>query len=94
METEPEMKPVSPRLTLYYYPTCPYCVRVLRVLDRLGLELDKKDIIRDSGARRELGAGGGRTTVPCLRIDQQGNTRWMYESADIIRYLETLAEGA
>jgi glutathione S-transferase len=26
--------------------------------------------------------------VPCLRItDSRGNVEWMYESADIIRYL-------
>jgi hypothetical protein len=28
--------------------------------------------------------------VPCLRIEQPGGAaRWMHESADIIRYLET-----
>jgi hypothetical protein len=28
--------------------------------------------------------------VPCLRIEQPGGgVRWMHESADIIRYLET-----
>jgi len=32
--------------------------------------------------------GGGKTQVPCLRIEQSdGSVEWMYESNDIIRYL-------
>jgi len=32
--------------------------------------------------------GGGKTQVPCLRIEQAGGeVEWMYESDDIIRYL-------
>ena len=32
--------------------------------------------------------GGGRSTVPCLRIvNSSGRATWMYESIDIIRYL-------
>ncbi|MDF3852182.1 hypothetical protein [Achromobacter denitrificans] len=26
--------------------------------------------------------------MPCLRIEEAGGTRWMYESSDIIAYLE------
>jgi glutathione S-transferase len=33
--------------------------------------------------------GGGRRTVPCLRIDgDDGQRVWMYESADIVAWLE------
>lgn len=32
--------------------------------------------------------GGGKTQVPCLRIEQaDGSVEWMYESDDIIGYL-------
>jgi len=32
--------------------------------------------------------GGGKTQVPCLRIEQEdGSVEWMYESNDIISYL-------
>jgi len=32
--------------------------------------------------------GGGKTQVPCLRIEQaDGSVEWMYESSDIINYL-------
>jgi len=32
--------------------------------------------------------GGGKRKVPCLRIEEDGKTEWMYESNDIIAYLE------
>jgi len=35
----------------------------------------------------DLRVGGGSTTVPCLRIQSDGQVRWMYESLDIIEYL-------
>ena len=36
----------------------------------------------------ELVRGGGKTQVPCLRIETvDGQVEWMYESDDIIRYL-------
>ena len=42
----------------------------------------------DAQARDELVAGGGRATVPCLRIEQpDGTYEWMYESRDIVAYL-------
>lgn len=32
--------------------------------------------------------GGGKTQVPCLRVEQvDGRVEWMYESNDIIQYL-------
>jgi len=35
-------------------------------------------------------AGGGALKVPCLRIeDEQSQVEWLYESAAIIRYLES-----
>ena len=33
---------------------------------------------------------GGKIKVPCLRVnDEQGKSTWMYESSDIIEYLQT-----
>jgi len=43
---------------------------------------------QNNPARAELLNGGGQIKVPCLRIDQNGETIWMYESNDIIKYLE------
>jgi len=45
----------------------------------------------DEAAKEELVAGGGDLMVPCLRIgDSGGWVSWMYESKDIIGYLEGL----
>ena len=42
----------------------------------------------------ELVEGGGRQTVPCLRIEAEDGVRWMYESLDIMRYLDAQHAGA
>ncbi|SLJ83579.1 glutathione S-transferase N-terminal domain-containing protein [Psychrobacter sp. DAB_AL43B] len=38
--------------------------------------------------RSELAENGGRVKVPCLRIEENGEVQWMYESNDIIAYLQ------
>ena len=77
-------------LTLYHFTSCPFCVRVRLATRRLGVQLEERNIRRDAGAREELLRGGGKTQVPCLRIEGESGSapQWMYESGDIIRYLE------
>jgi glutaredoxin len=76
-------------LTLYQYKSCPFCVKVRRAIKRQSLAIETRDAKRCDTARDELVAGGGRLKVPCLRIEEaSGESRWMYESGDIIRYLE------
>lgn len=82
---------ITSNLTLYHYPTCPYCMRVRRVIDELSLNIEMKDISRDRAARKELITGGGKPTVPCLRNDTDNEITWLYESADIIHYLKKLS---
>jgi len=80
----------SPGLTLYQSEYCPYCHRVRLAAQELGLDLPMKDTFIDRAARAELIAGGGKPQVPCLRIEQPGGEpQWMYESSDIIRYLQS-----
>lgn len=76
-------------LTLYQDPTCPFCRRVLAFLDQIEKTVPMRDTLRELEAYRELVVGGGRGTVPCLRI-KEGETRekWLYESLDIIEYLQ------
>ncbi len=75
---------------LYYFTTCPYCIAVRLVMWRLRLSMPLKNIMTDAVTRADLLNGGGKEQVPCLRIeDDNGGVRWMYESADIIRYLRT-----
>ena len=76
-------------LKLYQYEACPFCVKVRRAMKRNSLNIETRDVKRSDDAREELLAGGGSLKVPCLRIEEdQGGSRWMYESADIIEYLE------
>jgi glutaredoxin 3 len=72
-------------LVLYMFPSCPYCQRVLRRAKELALALPLRDIRQDPQALQELQRVGGKTTVPCLFINGQP----MYESLDIVRFLET-----
>ncbi len=72
---------------LYQYESCPFCYRVRRFLEHNGLQIETRDILRNPDARRALIEGGGRATVPCLRIERNGSERWLYESLDIIDYL-------
>ena len=76
-------------LALYQFNACPYCVKVRRAMHRLALNIELRDAQSDRENRDELIAGGGRPQVPCLRIPHaDGSVEWMYESGDIIRYLE------
>jgi len=76
------------QLTLYHRPTCPFCMKVFIALRRLDVPVERRNITADADARHELLAEGGRRMVPCLRIDEPPNTRWLYESDDIVDYLE------
>ena len=75
------------QLSLYQFHACPFCVKTRRAMRRLNVPITLHDAKRDPEARALL-AGGGKVKVPCLRIDDAQGTRWMYESNDIIAYLE------
>lgn len=72
------------KLTLYYFPSCPFCVRVLNHMKHNNIDIPKKDIMSDSHARAELMKIGGKTQVPCLVIDGEP----LYESLDIINWID------
>jgi glutaredoxin 2 len=77
------------KFALYYYDSCPFCQRVLRVLPNLNVEVEKRNVISSSEHRKEHYEATGRSTVPCLRMeDDNGQVTWMFESADIIRFLQ------
>lgn len=85
----PADAPTTDRLSLYYYPACPFCQRVLGAVERLGVTVDLRDIRVDREHFDELVGVRGRATVPVLLIESAGGeSRWMPESADIIDYLE------
>lgn len=79
-----------PGHTLYHFQLSPFSYRVRCAIRRLGLSIPMKDVLLDPEAFRELVKQGGKDQVPCLRIDGPEGTKWMYESADIVKYLEEL----
>jgi glutaredoxin len=80
----------SAKLTLYHYRARPFCVKVRRVMKRQSLNIATRDVKRSETAKEQLLSGGGNLKVPCLRIEEeQGSVEWMYESANIINYLNS-----
>ena len=76
-------------LALYHFPTCPFCLKARRAMQRLSLKIDLRNAQHDPTHRQALLEGGGKIQTPCLRIiDAQGKSRWIYESQTIIAYLE------
>jgi glutaredoxin len=74
-------------LTLYQYEACPFCVKVRRSMKRAALPIATKDAKRCESSKQELVEGGGQLKVPCLKIQENGEEKWMYESKEIINYL-------
>ena len=82
---------LSEQYQLFKSDTCGFCFRVRAYVEQLGIELPLRDVHTDAEAFRELLQGGGKSTVPCLRIERSTDSgtqiEWMYESLDIMRYL-------
>ena len=73
----------APKLELYKFDSCPFCVRVMDHISSLGVKVEMKDIMTDSQNLARLQQDTGRRTVPCLYIDGKP----MFESADIMNWL-------
>ena len=85
--------PAEDKLALYHSESCPFCAFVRSAIDRLGLDIELREIFEEPRYRDELVAARGRATVPVLRITSpDGDERWMPESRDIVRYLESVTE--
>lgn len=81
--------------SLYAATYCPFCVRVMRAVEELGLEerVEWRNTLEPEH-REALREATGRTMIPCLRIDgpEKGESEWMFESADIVDYLKGIAK--
>jgi len=86
-EKQAEVEQQLQNMSIYQFTACPFCVKTRRAMHRLNLPVEYRNA-KKSPWREELEQGGGKIQVPCLRIDEDDETRWMYESGDIIRYME------
>ncbi|MBT3235505.1 MAG: hypothetical protein HN353_06115 [Bdellovibrionales bacterium] len=78
----------SPKLALYYFDACPYCQRVLAQVAELKVEVELCNTFITQEHAAKLYRDTGRTTVPCLYIDNKP----MHESKDIIKWLNANVE--
>ncbi len=77
----------EPHLTLYRLQACPFCERVVRVLEELGLDYRSRFVEARHSERNVVKRVSGSRTVPALVDERTGVT--MSESANIVDYLET-----
>ncbi len=87
-EGQAKVNAEAAKLALYQFHACPFCVKTRRAMHRLNVPVALRDAKNDPAHRARLLAEGGRVKVPCLLIEEDGQSRWLYESNDIIAYLE------
>ncbi|MHC8287617.1 glutathione S-transferase N-terminal domain-containing protein [Pseudomonas sp. XS1P51] len=87
-EAQAQVEAVAKGLTLYQFHACPFCVKTRRTLRRLNVPVALRDAKNNEQDRQALLEHGGKIKVPCLRIEENGQTTWMYESKVIIDYLD------
>jgi len=87
-EAQQEVDAKAQSHTLYQYEACPFCVKVRRAMKRQAVSFDIRNANTNPTYRAELESGGGKIKVPCLKIEKDGEIQWMYESSDIVAYLE------
>ena len=75
-------------LKLYQFYACPFCVKTRRAIKRLNLKVETRDAQTAGQFRKELEISGGKIKVPCLKLEGAGEATWIYESNDIIKYLD------
>jgi glutaredoxin 2 len=67
-------------------------MKTISVVNALNIDIELKDINDNSAYREELMQGGGKRQVPCLRtITSNGESSWLYESADIIKFFQKIS---
>jgi surface protein len=74
-------------LELYELEGCPYCAKVLKKLDELGLDYESHTVPRSHDQRTKVRKLSGQTGVPVL-VDKDNGVDGMPDSDDIVKHLE------
>ncbi len=83
-----EVDAATAGMSLYQFYACPFCIRTRRAIHRLNLPIETRDAQKDLVQRETLLREGGKIQVPCLRIEENGQTTWLYDTTVVISYLE------
>ena len=76
-------------IELYQFFACPFCIKTRRTIRSLSLNIATRDAqAQNSPYRAEMLKETGKVQVPCLKITSGDEVEWMFESADIAKYLE------
>ncbi|MFC7167142.1 glutaredoxin family protein [Halospeciosus flavus] len=90
---DPKPEHTDADILLYRLQACPYCERVVRKLNDLGLDYHSRFVEPMHAERDAVKRVVGMRTVPAIIDDETGVA--MAESANIVKYLEeTYGEGA
>jgi len=81
------MSDSDPPITLYRLQACPYCERVVRTLDDLGLDYTSRFVEPMHSERNVVKRVAGSRPVPAIVDERTGVT--MSESANVVEYLES-----
>jgi glutaredoxin 3 len=77
-----------PKVEIYTWTTCPYCIRAKKLLDSKGVKYTEYNIIGDDGARAKMvERTGGPRTVPQIFINDKH-----YGGCDDIHALDAKGE--
>lgn len=87
-EQQARVQTDAQKLSLYQHNLCPFCIKTRRTLHQLNVPVEIRELKKESQFREDLLNEGGQIKVPCLRIEKEEGVHWMYESKDIIRYLQ------
>ncbi len=80
------MSTETPAMTLYRLQACPYCERVVRLLQEYGIPYRSRFVEPMHSDRNVVKREAGARTVPVIVDETTGAT--MAESANIVEYLE------
>jgi len=76
-------------LVLYHFSACPFCIKVRREMAKLSLPINLREARHNQENKSDLIQYGGKFQTPCLQItDSSGKVNWLYESDDIIKFLQ------
>ncbi len=76
------------KLSLYYYDNCFFCTKVIDYIEKHNITNIELKNTNKSINHKDLVKYGGYYQVPCLRIKLATKDKWLYESDDIIKYLD------